>query len=225
MRTLQETRVMLAVAFKDKRPSVYRRIIDITALPNAERIFVEQPLSQTLLRDIERVMFVQPSRFEQNAFELQHLVDGSHVVRATVVVRSTNADNMPDIGCSITSQPYPVYNQEELNFSVALVGGDLRVLGYPAEGVDLSVVIQSGILRDLLISSTGQPEGVDLGQVSVVSGQLREALIPYTSPSDLIDLFNPVLVSGVFKEALINYTNWPSESVDLSVSLIGGSLS
>jgi len=225
MRTLQETRVMLAIAFKDRRPTVYRRVVDITALPNAERIFLERPLGQILLRDVERLMFVHPARFEQDAFELQHVVDGSHVVRATVVVRSTNADGMPDIECSITSQPYPVYNQEEVNFSASLVGGDLRIFGYQAEAVDLSVTIQSGNLRDLLKAYGIQPEAVDLGQIALLSGEFRELLRSLTAPTELLDLSNPVLLSGVLKEALINYTNWTSESVDLSVSLIGGSLS
>lgn len=225
MRTFQETRMMLGIVFKDKRPNVYRRIIDITSLSNSDRIFFERPLGQITLRDVERLMFVQPARFEQDAFELQHVVDGSHAVRASVVVRSANIDDMPDIECSITSRPYPVYNLEEVNFAASLVGGELRVFGYLPESVDLSVTIQSGVLRDLLKTYGIQPESIDLGLPSLLSGQLRDLLVSTSLPPELLDLSNAVLLSGVFKEALINYTNWPNESIDLSATLIGGSLS
>lgn len=225
LRTMQETRVMVAVTFKDGRSPYFRRVTDIQPLVFGERYYFDRPIAPAALADIERVSFVHPVRFEQDVFEIKHLVDDSRGAQIGVVVRSTDSGTLPDIECSLTSRPYPLYFEDELSPSISIIGGALNDFVVPADAVDPAVSVLSGDLRNIVIAYNNYAaESVD-PSIALVSGDLRVTLLQYTN--GLAESLDPSIniVSGDLRIGLINYTNGLAESVDPSVTIVGGSLS
>ncbi len=222
-RTQPETRMMIAVVFKDRRPNVYRRVSDIVESFSGERYYFETDVPPITLSEVERVMFVMPVRFDQDAFELHHLVDGSAAVKSTVVLRSTSIEDLEDIECTITSRPYPLYSVDEVNVSVSIVGGQLRVFGYLPESIDPSATIVDGALISTLETYSIPSEMLNVG-LGLPVGELRTILLTYAMLPEMLNV-NVGITAGSLTVYLINYLNWPAEKLDVAVNIVGGSLS
>lgn len=137
----QEARRILGIDFKDGRPSIYRTINGIAPLagtlppfnPVAEVFLLSEPLPPIASKDIERINFVAPSRFDQDTFEIFHVVAGSTACKSAVVTRSSVVEGMPPIECWVTSRPYPVDATDGFKGSATILGGgfyDPRVFEY-----------------------------------------------------------------------------------------------
>ena len=59
----QEARVMLAFTFSDGRPSVYRKIVDVSQQSGFDRLTLESSVPAVERRFIERISYVLPVRF------------------------------------------------------------------------------------------------------------------------------------------------------------------
>ncbi len=225
MRTQQETRQMLAIVFRDKRPEVYRRITNIEQTPTSELYYLDRPLGSITLADVERVMLVHPVRFDQDAFEIRHIVDDGKASSTSVVVRSVNVDDMPDIDCSVTSRPYPLFNMDEMAPTLTLVSASLTVFGYPAEEMNVSMTIPSASLQSLLVSYGNWPaESLDTAAPQIISGTLVNGIDVIDNwPAESLDT-SLTLPSGSLVNGLISYTNALAESLDVSVSITGATL-
>lgn len=226
MRVQQETRQMLAIVFHDKRPAIYRRITNIEKTTTSELYYLDRPLGSISLRDVERVMLVHPVRFDQDAFEIRHIVDNAKAATTTVVVRSVNVDDLPDIDCAVTSRPYPLFNVDELAPTCEIVGGALTVFGYPPEELTVQVSIPSGTLQSTLRTYTNWPfEAIDVATPQIMSGTLQNGIqsLGNQAPESLDT--GATLTAGTLINGLISYTNGLSESLDISVSITGGTLS
>lgn len=226
MRVQQETRQMLAIVFHDKRPAIYRRITNIEKTPSSELYYLDRPLGTISLVDVERVMLVHAVRFDQDAFEIRHIVDNAKAATTTVVVRSVNVDGLPDIDCSVTSRPYPLYNVDEIAPVVELVGASLTVFGYPAEELNVTVGLPSATLQSLLdVYDLWPAESIDASAPTLVSATLQNGIQAITNwPAESIDA-SPTLTTATLVNGLISYTNALAESLDVSVSLTGATLS
>jgi len=129
----QEARQIIGIDFKDGRPSVYRTVIGIAAVddvvapfnPVSEEFLLDEPLPPIDKKDVERISFIVPSRFDQDTIEIFHAVSDSAACSAQVVTRSSVVEGMPPIECWVTSMPYPVVSTDALMPGVTVNGGDL----------------------------------------------------------------------------------------------------
>ncbi len=97
MKTAQDYRAQMLIEFIDGRPSVYSAIDSVQRISDTvDRVTVATSLAAATNAEIARVSFLLPVRFDQDLFELQHLVDGSAAVRTSVVVRTADSTGMPD---------------------------------------------------------------------------------------------------------------------------------
>jgi hypothetical protein len=92
LKTDQAFRKVLAIEFKNaSTPTVYAEIESIEEInASTERVHLTASLSTIPVADIRRVSFLLPVRFDQDAFELNHLVDNCAAVQTSTVFRTVD---------------------------------------------------------------------------------------------------------------------------------------
>lgn len=151
IKSRQSARAMIAILFADGSPIIYREIVTVSQLgvtippyrPTAEVLTLDADIPAIAVDAIERIQFMVPSRFDQDAFELSHLVDESAVVRSSFVIKSADIEGMPPLHCASTSRPYPVVSEDAVDVSSLIT--TIRFGGIPQqqESVDVSSVISA----------------------------------------------------------------------------------
>lgn len=219
----QDARRMLGFYFIDGRPAIYRSVTSVDRVGQYERYTLDRVLPPITVAELSRVGFVMPVRFDQDSFELQHLVDDSAAVRTSLVMRSSERDDLPEIECFTTSRPYPVDHVDSLDLTAAFTGGDLRDFSYPAEGIDVDADFSFGQLRNPIVEYDLVAEGVDVS-AAFTAGSLRLAIVTYDEyPPEAIDV-TAVFAVGSLREGLIQYEEYPAEALDVSAAFTAGSL-
>lgn len=99
IRIEQWARSIIGVVFNDGSPNIYREVEDVQRVGDVERFTLSLALPTVNVDQIERIQFMVPSRFDQDTFEFEHLVDESAAVRTSAVTRSVDGNDMPDINC------------------------------------------------------------------------------------------------------------------------------
>lgn len=144
--TLQKARSIIAVVFKDGTPNIYRRIASVFRVGNVERFNLTAPLPAITASRIERIQYMVPSRFDQDTFEFEHIVDESAAVNSSVVTRSVDGDGMPDIDCYVTSPVYPIEVVDEMRPSLSFVGGSLVGILLLVGALTLGLALDGGAI-------------------------------------------------------------------------------
>lgn len=219
----QDARLMIGVEFKDGRPALYREITAVEEVGSVERFFVDPALPPVLQSEVARIMFVLPSRFDQDSFELQHVVDDSAVVQTTLVVRSAERDGLPDIECFTTSKPYPLNQTDGVDVGMSLVSLSLIQFGVPPGEVNVAMTFVEGELRQTLKNYTPPPEDATDVAMTFVEGELRQALLSYTIQAEAMTI-SAVLVTGTLQEQVVTYSNYQPEAMTISAEIVGGTL-
>lgn len=207
----QQSVVILAVTFRDGRPSQYRTITSVVRDGDHELITLGADLSAVSRQDVGRVQLIVPSRFEQDTFELHHQTDACRAVAASVVTRSSLVDGLPPIECVVTSRPYPVDYADALSCSFGITGVTFGmppqrdeldasfgiesvefplIVAYPAlepvvEGLDATFGIESVEFPLVVAYGELEPtvEAVD-ATFGITGVDLSRDLIQYTSDID-----------------------------------------
>lgn len=224
----QDTRVMFAVVFKTARPTLYRRVQEVVAATSTtERIFFETEMPAIAIKDVERLMFVLPVRFDQDGFEFHHLVNDCAVVRTSVLVRSSNADGLPDIECFTTSRPYPLEDFHALDIGFGIDFGRLQNLRYAPEAMDIGFGIDSGSMPVTVVYSTYDfyaPEAMDM------SFGIDSGAMPVTTSYGSYDNYAPEAMDigfgidfGSLELTLIT-TDMVPEGMDIGFQITTGTL-
>lgn len=225
----QQARRIIGVDFKDGRPSVYRNIVGVGKvldvsppfLPVVERFVLDQAMPPILRREVERVSFIVPSRFDQDTIELFHVTDDSAAVKSSVVTRSAIVDGMPPIECWVASRPYPLTPVEEMTSQAICMGGviyDPR--NVVTEEVNVSTQVVAGVLSALLKSVSYQ-EQIDV-TARVVEGSITSPLRAYDAGLESLNVSTAV-VGGTVQTKLITQVI-PVESINVSAAVQQGSL-
>jgi hypothetical protein len=231
----QEARSIVGIEFKDGRPAVYRTIVTIAPIqstsapfrPEAERFVFDQDLPPILKREIERINFVAPSRFDQDTIEIFHPVSDSAVAASSVVMRSSIVEGMPPIECWTTSRPYPVVSVDGMDVDAVIVGASLyESLIQLRDDLAVNASLAQGTLTTIF-SYVQYDMGVDeiVADMDVLSGVLTTifSYVQYDMGVDEIVADMDVL-SGVLRRIVIIYTPEP-DSILSDVTLIQGTLS
>jgi hypothetical protein len=230
--TRQFSRRTLGFFFKDDSPPFYRTVEAVAPMGlsgppysmTAERLYVDQHMPPIDMSRIKRISWMQAVRFDQDAFELHHLVDSSAVVRATLVFKGVDPTGMPPIDCGwVTSMPYPVDSLDAMTPSMVINGGQLY--DPTIRSVDSymgAMSINDGTLRPLLQSQT-QPAEAYAPSLEVTSGTLQSLLSAYDNGVEALDL-SATVTEGMLQTLLITYDRYPVEALDLTATITEGTL-
>jgi len=157
----QDSRIMIAIVFDDGRPTLYRKLTSVVRTLTAERYFVDVPLPLIKRSEINRVHFMVPSRFDQDGFEMRHHVDGSRAVSTSVVLKSVDIGDLPDINCFVTSKPYPVDAVEKLDVGMAVTGISMVELPMWGYAVQASMFVSTVSLEEAPVSYTDEAHAIE----------------------------------------------------------------
>lgn len=225
--TRSHARSMLAVVTRDGS-IIYRKVLGSAVIgewpDNIERIYLARAIAAVPAALVERVMFVMPARFDQDAFELRHLVDASAAVTTTVAVRSSNPVGLPEIECDETSLPYPVVAEDAIDVGMSIVSAGFKTFVFPPELMDVDAAILSGSVIEVLKTYTVLPDEMNTA-MSVVSGSFTEfTFLNYESPTAEQMNVSAIVLNGTLINGLIVTTMEP-EGVNVSAQILEGTLS
>lgn len=229
----QEARKIIGVDFKDGRPSVYRTIIGIEPVQStsapfaqvAERFTLDADMPPILKRDIERINFIVPSRFDQDTIEIFHPTDDSTVAQLSLVTRSQVVDGMPPIECWTTSRPYAAQAVESLVMSAVITGG----LDRPAPKVLDEIGITTATIKDgtLLVKLHAGDAGVDefaMESAILTDGTIRSVLKGFDAGHDEFVMASATLKDGTIKTVLVKHTVNPADEFTMAAKITEGTL-
>lgn len=106
--TRQFSRRVLGFFFVDGSAPLYRTVLSVEPVGlsgppyamSAERLLLDQAMPAVLMRNVARISWMQAVRFDQDAFEINHMVDSSAVVRTTLVFKGVDPAGMPNVDCT-----------------------------------------------------------------------------------------------------------------------------
>lgn len=227
----QDARVMLTIEFNDGRPPLYRKILSVEGLGADdapyrvlnERFTVDQAIPVVTRAEIERISFIMPMRFDQDAFEIHHNVSDGKASSAAVVMMSAESTGMPPIDCWATSWTYPVIETDSLDVGFTLVGSNSNGIPPIVESVDTTMGLLEASLQDALKNTEFGPESLDV-VLGILSGTITEFLYTDTEfgPEEVNAVLTPM--SAQLVRALISHPIEP-ESINASLALTGATLS
>lgn len=175
--SVRSARKFIGIFFDDGSPTIYREVRSVGVIgegrPTAERIYLTKDVPPITKSLVTRIQFVVPSRFDQDRFELQHLVDSGGAVRVNLVTRSTEDAGMPPIECSLTSRVYPVESIEEMHGSLFITGGKLHTGELQTEELLGSLSMDSAVLRSGVQTYNAPQEDSLSSAFSVTAGTLQ----------------------------------------------------
>lgn len=220
----QDARRQIAIVFNDGRPSLYRQIVAVDERDTFDRLTLDTDLPVIERRQISRVSYLMPVRFDHDTFEIHHVTDDAKAVRSSVTVRSSEFDDMPPLGCFVTSQTYPIYLVDELTPSMSLVAASLTDFNVPPDGVNTSVALRDAELRNALLEYTAWAAEEISSSLALLDGSLATTLIAYENArAEAVDASMTIL-SGSLVVGLISYSNYAAEGINSSISIVGGTL-
>lgn len=216
VRTPQDVNRTVMIRFKgDERPPIFRFVTGVESLQFVDRVFVQVSLPAARKDDIEEISFVHPVRFEQDAFELRHLVNDSAAVSTSVVVRSTEVGDLPPIECVVTSQPYPVEEIEALSVGMTLSSVFESGFRWPSEGIGIGMAFTQGALISALKTYDNYaPEALNAGMVfsaATVQSSIRSLVIP----AEALNIVSMSFSGGTLQQVLVPYNNYPAEAINV----------
>lgn len=229
----QEARQIIGIDFSDGRPSIYRTISGIAAVPGtvapyrpaAEAFVLTEPLPPIEVRDIERVSFIVPARFDQDVFEIFHPTADCVVCSSSLVTRSAVVEGMPPIECWVTSRPYPVESIDSMAPAVTLVEGQFYtgIANVPeTEAMTSNATLVDGVFTLLLTDVSAGTDSMS-SSATLIDGELKGLLTAYDAGAESIQS-GATLIDGDIRVALLSYTV-PEESIGSSLTLLEGTLS
>ena len=142
LRSQQEFRNWLGVEFSDGRPSIYREIDRFEKLTDfIDRVYLKLDVALSEVSAIRRISFMLPVRFDQDGFEIQHLVDDCAAVLTTIAVRTADLYEMEPIDCGTTSLTYPLESIDAVDIGFVVFGAQLWKID--REALDIGFVVTS----------------------------------------------------------------------------------
>jgi hypothetical protein len=125
----------------------------------------------------------------------------------------------------LSSVLYPIVYRDTLSVSNGFDSGKVYTAVYSIakEALSIGVSLDSGLIRTLLLSYTIPKESLDVS-ISLDSGLVRTLLLSYTIPKESLEV-SVAFDSATVATKLITYSNYPQETLNVSVTLEGATLS
>lgn len=227
----QDCRMNLGVVFADGRPNVYREIISALNLVSSAppyrtvgiRITLDEAMPPITVGEVDRIMFIQPSRFDQDSFELYHYVDNGGAVGASFVTRSQPRGSLRPIVACVTSAPYTLEAIDDFTTDSEFTSGYFVT-------PPLDYIVTTAAFGNSVLSSTYQAfdapiEYLTTSTLGFGTGTLATLYVSYTAPAeDFITTNTTGFGTGTLITLLISYTDLPIFSIQTSASLGNGTL-
>jgi phage baseplate assembly protein gpV len=222
MKTDQDYRGKVVVEYRDGNSPSYADVESVQRVnATTEQITLATGLPSALASQIARISFMMPVRFDQDLFELQHLVDGGAAVKTSVVTRTADVDGMLPIECAVTSKLYPIEMIDGITPSFAITGGFTIKPWF--EGIDSSMSITGGSVTTIVFHSTEmRDEAVDASML-ITGGTIVPVVFHSTEMRDEAVDASLIITGGAVSRTLIQQTQ-PAEAVDASMVITGGAI-
>ncbi len=185
-KTIQAYRAALVINLNDGR-SIYRFIADVVEVDDeVERISFDDLLPTVAAADVVRISYLMPVRFDQDSFELAHLVSGSAHVQAAFVVRTAETMALPVVEQNVlTSLVYPLEVVERLNAFATLSSG--RFGDLINDNLNVKATLPSALLQTVIAfkSISPDPENIDVN-ATLVGGSIQAIInfVEHVDPAD-----------------------------------------
>lgn len=222
--TDQEYRSKITLEFSDGRAPVYANVLNVQRVSDTvEAITLEQGLPSATAAQIARISFMMPVRFDQDLFELQHLVDGQAAVRTSAVFRTVDLKGMPPIDCALTTPLYPIELIEGFSPTFAITGGYLLGAG-ATDGMENTFAVTGGSLDNPTLYTQTPVDGLE--KTFVITGGSLEVTVFFATTDAPPDGIEPTftITNGQMVLSVIQYDR-PLDGLDVTFSITGGSLS
>lgn len=223
-KTDQNFRLRLIAEYRDGRQAMIADIDSVEEIsPTVERIVLNGSLPSAASNLVKRISFMMYARFDQDTFELLHLVDQGRAVKTSIVARSTD---IPEFDRVLSSLLYPIEAIEHMD-----VASDLSEIWMqdPVDHLDVSSSLVSGTLTATIEYETVPADAESLDVTSDLLDAVLTTVIEYeefSADHEAIDVSSD-LVSGTLTVA-INYVTHvdpaDDEAIDVSSDLVSGSL-
>jgi len=218
----QDARLMVGFYFNNGTPPVFRRVVSSESLANGnDRLQFGVTLPPMQRGQLLRISFVLPVRFDQDTFELHHVTDNAKIVQASVVVKSSEIEGLPDIECSLTSWTYPIAFDDALSVAATVTGGTMYEFAPNIDALNTTAAVVAGTLVNTLTSFVAPHDAFDT-TAAVVAGTLVNTLTSFVAPHDAFDT-TAAVVAGTLVDTLVSYTA-TVESLDITASISAGTL-
>ncbi len=222
LRSQQDFRSWLAIEYTDGRPIIYREIDGFAKISDSiDRVLLKMDVALSEVASIRRLSFMLPVRFDQDSFELQHLVDDSSAVLTTVAVRTADLHEMEPIECGSTSLTYPLEAIDAVDIGFSVLGAQLWKL--LPEGVDIGFAVTAGAITGGGVANTMLDEAIDVG--FVISSATLVHTVSYESTTMLDEAIDVGFV--VTQLQLIGAAitlNMAPEAFDIGFQITGATL-
>lgn len=226
----QECRVNLGVVFKDGRPIVYREIASAAALVSPAppyrqigiRITLDENMPPIEVDEVDRIMFIQPSRFDQDSFELYHYVDDGAAVGASFVTRSQPRGSLRPIYAVVTSAPYPLEWGESFLITTSIPEGALYYI--PPDTMTSALMVENGTLYMIYRTHVQPNEDRLTSSMMVHNGTLEDLFEAYVAPNEDRLTSAMMVANGTLRVLLITYTWAPIDALAITTSVGTGTL-
>jgi hypothetical protein len=90
----QDARRAIAIYLNDGSTPIYREILNIEARSGFDRMTLNASIPAMTRSQVDRISFLMPVRFDQDAFEIEHVTDDLKAVRSSVTVRSSEKGDL-----------------------------------------------------------------------------------------------------------------------------------
>lgn len=222
LRSQQDFRSWLAIEYTDGRPIIYREIDGFAKISDSiDRVLLKMDVALSEVASIRRISFMLPVRFDQDGFELQHLVDDSSAVLTTVAVRTADLHEMEPIECGSTSLTYPLEAIDAVDIGFSVLGAQLWKL--LPEGVDIGFAVTAGAITGGGVANTMLDEAIDVG--FVISSATLVHTVSYESTTMLgeaVDVGFVVTQLQLIGAAIT--LNMAPEAFDIGFQITGATL-
>lgn len=217
----QDSRKTIGIVFRDGRPTIYRTITSVAKFGGNERFYVDVPMPPIDKADVERIQFMLPSRFDQDGFELKHHVADCGLVTASVMLKSAEIADMEPIECFVTSEPYPLYVEDQMTSQISLTSWRLAVAPRFNEGIDVGVSLQSATLRAALAGFEIEQDSLNVTLLAT-NGSLQAASVNYTLDHEGVDV-GFTITEGTLRSGSVNYSA-DADHMNIGITALYGAL-
>lgn len=222
LRSQQEFRLWLAIEFSDGRPVIYREIDGFAKISDTiDRVLLKLAVALSEVSAIRRISFMLPVRFDQDGFELQHLVDDGTAVLTTVAVRTADLHEMEPIECGSTSLTYPLESIDAVDVGFAVLGAQLWKL--LPEGVDIGFAVTAAAVTGGGVANNMLDEAIDVGFVITTAALVVTVSYESTTMNDeAVDIGFVVTDLDLIGAAIT--LNMAPEAFDINFQITGATL-
>lgn len=224
LRSQQDFRNWITIEFSDGRPPIYREIAGFAKLTDTiDRVSLKLDVALAEISAISRISFMLPVRFDQDGFEIQHLVDDCAAALTTIAVRTADLYEMEPIECGTTSLTYPLESIDAVDIGFVVLGAQLWKIDREALDIGFVVTSMTNTATVSYATTVMLDEAVDITFVVTDAALVHTVSYGSTTMNDeALDISFVVLSATLIKTVIEN--DFGPEALDIGFQVSSATL-